>query len=684
MKTLTILLTFCLVAISSYAVESPSWIFPYQDWNYYSPGTQNMTFRFQSNENNSRVFFHVEQKTSDNNWNLYPGSAQNVSVNNQHDHHSLSFDLGSCLLANQFRAVIVTRKNWSFILSAPVYRYFKSDYLELSSPNSHVAVQEQCSEAPWDVEMPKATTAKYNGGVDFSFGLLNDFSGNTKYYHSVGTNGELKNYIMAKVGTDGFSPNDVSAWNSTRKKEGGVFYYEVESSCKPIYEASEEELYDYGRMAFFRIKFPGLSEIDNGLLVDPEDLICPDQMSCSMPGITYYLIPEPHTFGLNYSQIKEVNYYYIGAKNIRYKNVRMTNGGTISTPFGNIINKKICFDHLKKNGIASRNYYEVDYIMEVERPSIDDHTQYVTTECTITRRFYVDPTDLLGIPEAVRAQYYLIERYVDYLQALIFVSRDVACELAFMPLMLDLNDNSELSLKIISQNNINENDFRLIMLLDDRIVKNTNIQYNWKLNGEIVSNQLNISPENYEEIGEYYLEIISDGFLLYNKCVLKIIEPKDKIIKLDKLLPLEDVKSLWNLCTYKYESIDQLRKIRKNLFTDTNSIVLKSNKLSAFNFEANETNTASFNEVIRETANKITIFPNPNTGKFKVKFTGETPELIKIYDYQGKVLHSSEDVNEIQNHELIIDQFDLSNGVYFISAMYKDGSYKSEKIIIKK
>ncbi|MFT5581370.1 MAG: hypothetical protein ACI9G9_000619, partial [Psychromonas sp.] len=75
MKTLTILLTFCLVAISSYAVESPSWIFPYQDWNYYSPGTQNMTFRFQSNENNSRVFFHVEQKTSDNNWNLYPGSA---------------------------------------------------------------------------------------------------------------------------------------------------------------------------------------------------------------------------------------------------------------------------------------------------------------------------------------------------------------------------------------------------------------------------------------------------------------------------------------------------------------------------------------------------------------------------------------------------------------------------------
>jgi hypothetical protein len=68
MKTLTILFTFCLVSISSFAVEEPSWLYPYNDWNYYSPGTKMILFRFQSNENNSKVFFSVEQKRSDNTW----------------------------------------------------------------------------------------------------------------------------------------------------------------------------------------------------------------------------------------------------------------------------------------------------------------------------------------------------------------------------------------------------------------------------------------------------------------------------------------------------------------------------------------------------------------------------------------------------------------------------------------
>ena len=86
--------------------------------------------------------------------------------------------------------------------------------------------------------------------------------------------------------------------------------------------------------------------------------------------------------------------------------------------------------------------------------------------------------------------------------------------------------------------------------------------------------------------------------------------------------------------------------------------------------------------LITNNISNLTIIPNPNSGKFSVKFS--TPEKnvqLSIYNHQGKTLFK-EDIICVDKYENTIDINEAKPGLYFIKVDTKSGS-RVEKIIIK-
>lgn len=79
--------------------------------------------------------------------------------------------------------------------------------------------------------------------------------------------------------------------------------------------------------------------------------------------------------------------------------------------------------------------------------------------------------------------------------------------------------------------------------------------------------------------------------------------------------------------------------------------------------------------------NKVSIYPNPSSGMFKVELGDFKPKIIEVYDISGKNIYSITEVM-IENFETTIDLSNISSGIYFIKMFNEDQNLV--KRIIKK
>lgn len=73
-------------------------------------------------------------------------------------------------------------------------------------------------------------------------------------------------------------------------------------------------------------------------------------------------------------------------------------------------------------------------------------------------------------------------------------------------------------------------------------------------------------------------------------------------------------------------------------------------------------------------AEQISVFPNPNDGRFTLQIIGATKDLtLKIIDVQGRVLREWQEPNPTTNYTKNIDIEDFAQGIYFLQVQTNDG-----------
>lgn len=79
-------------------------------------------------------------------------------------------------------------------------------------------------------------------------------------------------------------------------------------------------------------------------------------------------------------------------------------------------------------------------------------------------------------------------------------------------------------------------------------------------------------------------------------------------------------------------------------------------------------------ENILTVAEDISVFPNPNDGRFTLQITGATKDLtFKIVDVQGRVLREWQEPNPTTNYTKSINIEDFAQGIYFLQIQTNDG-----------
>ncbi|MFK7946273.1 MAG: S8 family serine peptidase [Saprospiraceae bacterium] len=79
-------------------------------------------------------------------------------------------------------------------------------------------------------------------------------------------------------------------------------------------------------------------------------------------------------------------------------------------------------------------------------------------------------------------------------------------------------------------------------------------------------------------------------------------------------------------------------------------------------------------ENILTVAERISVFPNPNDGRFTLQITGATKDLtLKVVDVQGRVLREWQEQNPTMNYAKKINIDDFAQGVYFLQVQTDEG-----------
>jgi alpha-tubulin suppressor-like RCC1 family protein len=100
--------------------------------------------------------------------------------------------------------------------------------------------------------------------------------------------------------------------------------------------------------------------------------------------------------------------------------------------------------------------------------------------------------------------------------------------------------------------------------------------------------------------------------------------------------------------------------------------------------DANFTATLKIGDVRRKSSiDELSIYPQPNQGKFNVMLNTEIGDELRIYDLSGLVVYQKSFNLTQFNYELNIELNDVSNGVYFIELIKKD-SIINQNLIINK
>ena len=82
------------------------------------------------------------------------------------------------------------------------------------------------------------------------------------------------------------------------------------------------------------------------------------------------------------------------------------------------------------------------------------------------------------------------------------------------------------------------------------------------------------------------------------------------------------------------------------------------------------------------TQQELTIFPNPNNGIFQIQFKLKSPEtLLSVYNLNGEIIYSTQLYGK---NTYDINLFELTNGIYYISAIGNDLIYETQLLIIQK
>jgi hypothetical protein len=79
------------------------------------------------------------------------------------------------------------------------------------------------------------------------------------------------------------------------------------------------------------------------------------------------------------------------------------------------------------------------------------------------------------------------------------------------------------------------------------------------------------------------------------------------------------------------------------------------------------------------TNNSISIFPNPNSGKFKISINS-TINAVEIYNLSGERIYSDFSFDKKTSNE--IDLYDPSSGIYLIK-IYSGTKIYNRKIVVQ-
>lgn len=164
-----------------------------------------------------------------------------------------------------------------------------------------------------------------------------------------------------------------------------------------------------------------------------------------------------------------------------------------------------------------------------------------------------------------------------------------------------------------------------------------------------------------------------------NEVVFVVINPtgSDKGIKLsvEKMLPNSYISQFTPYVTSESE-IDNLKKYRS--FSTTERFIMPANSVVTFVGKINQ-NTAV--PAIGNSANELSIFPNPATDILQIKLTNSTIDnQIRITDLTGKQVLNK---NHIQSEfPVTLDISFLGKGLYFITVINSLGN-QTKKLIVK-
>jgi hypothetical protein len=115
-------------------------------------------------------------------------------------------------------------------------------------------------------------------------------------------------------------------------------------------------------------------------------------------------------------------------------------------------------------------------------------------------------------------------------------------------------------------------------------------------------------------------------------------------------------------------------------FRDTTlSFVGSDLKIDDLNFKS-QTITTGINRITNENGKILSIFPNPSSGKFKIRSMGSGSERLEIYDLHGTKVYS---ISKFDNREPVeVDISRYSKGSYFVR-IYDGPKIFSEQILIE-
>ena len=602
----------------------------------------------------------------------FPNKEQDVQ--NRHHIHTVEYILPDCPVQKSYRVRLVNEKNGN-TSDATTYS-FLMDLATATVPDAKTKYQFICGDGPWEKLYPSASTAKFEGdniydANDWQISGSAAYVDNTDYYDALDINlGQitLHNKVYSASGSAGFSPED--AYNAQQNEyNGGIFYYDFpDVKCM-------ENFTPYGTMVFNRLSIEApLATL--GTVVNPDDLVCPQQMACSVPGVTYYAVPTIlDNFPLNVGSVKSVKYYYV-ENGMDYENTRMTDTDPFDIPgLEDFINKKVCYYHLwNDNNIAETRNYKIVYIVEQDVPDVDNPGQLIKQECEIVQFFTVAPVAFEQLSPELKNRYELLKQTIEALALATGIPLSEACDIVMGVLLGPFGRPESESVDFVYSSDelrakLRHLELEYIFGDDGKKKYKLGILQNGIYIGKFKNRTIRkmTSLEGKYEIGVYWDEKLVQR--------IPITLFKDNSIfrypVIENTFGIQNASILWSRLTEDKKNKENL----KYFFNDTS----KELRQYDISMEIDKIQSKSDKEYREEPI----IFPNPTESKLNIKvLETQKIESVQIFSLDGRMVQS---FGNLYNDQRIITLellHGLETGNYLVHIVFKSGETCVKKILI--